>query len=80
VALTASPGVHSCVSCHPFYHRGNVCGVDVNVCDRGDRVNGFDGDLGRRCRQSGFGIGILRGLLLLPADDEPLVCSSDVGL
>jgi hypothetical protein len=86
VVSTPSADVHNCASCHLFYHRGNVsdresvCGVNVNVCGRGDRVNGFDGDLGRRCWQSGCGIGIPRGRLLHLADVELLVCSSDVDL
>lgn len=79
-----SVAVHNCISCHLSYrasvfHRENVCGGNANVCGRGDRENDFVVDLGLRCRPSGFGIVILRELLLLLVNDEPLAYSSDVG-
>lgn len=86
VVSAAFGAAHNCVSYHLCDHRGNVsdrenaCDGNVNVCENGDRENGFDVDLDRRYRQSRFGIEILRGLLLLLEDGEPLVCSCDVGL
>jgi len=86
VVSTAFGAVHSCVSYHLCDHRvnasdrENASDANLNVCDHGDRGNGFDVDLDRRCRQSRFGIEILRGILLLLEDGEPLVCSCDVGL
>lgn len=84
-ASTPSAVDHNCISYRLCDHRGNVFdrendAGDVNVCARGDRMNGFDVVLGRRCWKSRFGIVLLRVSLLLLADDVLLVCFSDVGL
>lgn len=83
VALTLLAASHNCTSDHLCDHHENVCdrvndGGDVSVYGRGGRENGFDGDLGRRCRRNGFDSVALRGDLLLRGDDALLVCSSGV--
>ncbi len=77
-----SQNYHDGVSCLLSYHRenlfdhGNDADENANVCDRGDRVNGFDDGLDRRCLESRFDTDFPREVLVLLADGVLPFCFS----